>query len=75
MTEKEKYYRSVVTQFQENYGANENELLEVFRLKENGDNDALKRLCNKLKQPNLEHGYVHFAVAYRQLLRERKGKG
>ena len=71
MTDREKYYRMVVNQFKEDYGVEEKDLLEVFTLRENGDIKALKRLCDKLNQPYLEDGYVHFAVAYRQLLRER----
>ena len=71
MTEKEKYYRSLVARFQKQYGVTEDELINTFKLREVGDSGALKQLCEKYNQPKLEYGYVHFYVAYRQWLRER----
>ena len=72
MTEKEKYYNEVLSHFIKKYGVTEEELLEVYNQGDEGRGpDALKNLCERLQQPKLQYGYVHFYIAYRQLLRER----
>ena len=71
MTGKEKNYQKILSYFKKEFGVAEEELLEVFWARENGDEKALVELCSRHQAPKLHYGYIHFAVAYRQLLRER----